>query len=117
MYQSMSNTYFEAADIDGANDWHKCYFIAIPLSMSLISALFIMNWMGAWNAYGGAIIYHPKIPTFAAGIYLFQLQMRYGARADILYAACFIACIPPLILFISFNKMLLNNVSLGGIKE
>lgn len=116
-FQNMSSTYFEAADIDGANDIQKMLLLGIPLSMSLISALFIMGWVTVWNDYSGVLLYMPKIPTFAGGIYLFQEDMKYGARADILYASCFIACVPPILLYSLCSKMLLSNVSLGGIKE
>ena len=116
-YQNMSKTYFEAADIDGANDIQKMLMLGIPLSMSLISALFIMGWVTVWNDYSGVLLYMPKIPTFAGGIYLFQEDMKYGARADILYASCFIACIPPILIYTLCSKLLLSNVSLGGIKE
>ena len=36
---------------------------------------------------------------------------------DILYAACTISLLPPLIIFVFFNNALMSNASVGGIKE
>ena len=40
-----------------------------------------------------------------------------GFDKNILYAGCFLVSIPPLLLFVFFNKLFTSNVSLGGIKE
>ena len=57
------------------------------------------------------------MPTLAVGIYQFGIDMMYSNRIDLLYAACAISMLPPLILFIFCNNALMSNVSLGGIKE
>lgn len=117
MYNSISWSYAEAAFIDGANDWTVYFKIMLPLSLNLFGALFLTAWVGAWNDYSAVLIYLPKLPTLAGGMYLFELEMIYHVRSDILYAAYFIASVPPLILFAVFNKALTSNISLGGIKD
>ena len=85
--------------------------------MAMAGSLFIILWMAEWNSYGTALIYLNKMPTLAVGIYLFQTHMMYKSSMNILYAACFISLLPPLLIFITCNGMLMSNVSLGGIKE
>lgn len=116
-YQNLSWSYAEAAFIDGAGNYTVFFKIMFPQTLSLFGALFLLTWIGEWNNYATALIYLPKMPTLAVGLYLFELQMSYNIRPDILYAACIIACIPTLTLFICFNKVLMSNISLGGIKE
>lgn len=116
-FSSVSWTYAEAAFIDGANDYTVFFRIMLPQVANIFGTLFLLAWIGDWNNYSSALIYLPKLPTLAAGIYLFELDMIYHVRMDILYAAYMITAIPPLILFIFFNKALMSNVSLGGIKE
>lgn len=116
-YKSMSWSYAEAAEIDGANDWQIFFKVMLPQSIPMAGSLFIMLWMAEWNSYGTALIYLNKMPTLAVGIYLFQTKMMYNSSMNILYAACFISLLPPLIIFIACNSTLMNNVSLGGIKE
>ena len=116
-YKSMSWSYAEAAEIDGANDWQIFFKVMLPQSIPMAGSLFIMLWMAEWNSYGTALIYLNKMPTLAVGIYLFKTRMMYNASMNVLYAACFISVLPPLLIFIACNGTLMNNVSLGGIKE
>lgn len=116
-FKSVSWTYAEAAKIDGANPWQIYYRVMLPQAMPMFGSLFLMLWVADWNSYGTALIYLPKMPTLAVGIYQFQTLARYNNRMDLLYAACALSMLPPLILFIFCNKALMSNVSIGGIKE
>ncbi|MBR2384669.1 MAG: carbohydrate ABC transporter permease [Clostridia bacterium] len=116
-FKNLSWSYAEAAFIDGANDWQVFFRVMFPQSLSMIGALFLLSWMGAWNSYDAQLLYLPKLPTLSVGIYLFDFDMQYYVRKDLLFAACMVSSIPTLIVFICFNKIMMSNVSLGGIKE
>jgi ABC-type glycerol-3-phosphate transport system permease component len=116
-YKNLSWTYAEAAQIDGAGHFRTFFQIMFPQSMSMFGAVFLLSWIAEWNNYGTAIIYLSEMPTLASGIYIFELKMDYLARIDILYAASSLTLIVPLLIFIFFNKILMSNISLGGIKE
>ena len=116
-YKNLSWSYAEAAMLDGANDWQIYFRVMLPQSITMFGSLFLLLWMADWNNYGTALIYLPQMPTLAVGIYLFKTQMIYNSRLDILYAACGISLLPPLVMFIACNNALMSNVSLGGIKE
>jgi ABC transporter, permease protein len=116
-FQSLSDTFREAAYIDGANEYTVFFRVMFPLVINIFGALFLIAWVADWNNYSNALIYLNKLPVLASGIYSFELNMRYEARLDILYAAYMISAIPPLLLFTFFNGALTSNVSLGGIKE
>ena len=69
-----------------------------------------------WNDYNTALVFMPKLPTLATGVYLFNSEMTFRARMDILMAATIISALPPLILYLIGHKAILENVSIGGIK-
>ena len=116
-FNSLSWTYAEAAQVDGANPWQIFYKVMLPQALPMFGSLFLMCWITEWNSYATALIYLPKLPTLAVGIYQFKTLTLYNNRSDLLYAACAISMIPPLLLFIFCNKTLMSNVSIGGIKE
>ncbi len=116
-WQGVSKSYAEAAEIDGANKWQIYFKIYLPQAAAMFGSLFLLLWITEWNSYATALIYLPKLPTLAVGIYSFKTSMTYESRMDILYAACFLSLIPPLVLFVCCNNALMNNVSLGGLKE
>lgn len=115
-FKGVSNTYSEAARIDGAGHFRIMTRIVFPMIAGTTSALWILQVIAVWNDYGTALLFWPNMPTLATGIYLFNQEMVYRARMDILMAATVISAIPPLILFAIAHKKLLTNVTFGGIK-
>ena len=116
-FQNVSNTYAEAAQMDGAGDYTVFFKVMLPQALPMFGAVFLLIWMAEWNNYANAVLYLNKLPTLSAGIYLFQSEATNISRFDILYMAYFVTCIPPLVIFAFFNKILMSNISLGGIKE
>lgn len=116
-FSGMSWSYGEAAELDGANEWQIFFHIMFPQSIAMVGSLYVLAWLTEWNSYATALIYLPKLPTLSVGIYQFQTQMKYDSKMNILYAACFLSMIPPLLIFILCNNALMSNISLGGIKE
>ena len=116
-FKNLSWSYAEAAYIDGANDWQVFFRVMLPQSMTMLGALFLLSWMGAWNSYDAQLLYLPELPTLSVGIYLFDFDMKYYVRRDLLFAACMVSSIPTLIVFVCFNNIMMSNISLGGIKE
>lgn len=114
--RGISNTYAEAAEIDGAGHYTILFKIELPLCKGMLTALIVMHAVGCWNDAMTALLFLPNYPTLATGIYLFNLEMTYRARMDILMAACVISAIPPLVVYLFGYKTILDNVSLGGIK-
>lgn len=115
-FKNLSWTFAESAFMDGASHPRVLFQIMLPLAKGPIIALGIIQAVGLWNDYNTALVFLPNMPTLATGIYLFQVQMKYIARMDILMAATILSTLPPLILYVCFNKVILENVTLGGIK-
>lgn len=115
-FKGISNTYGEAAKIDGAGHMKIMLKVNFPMAAGTTSALWILALIGRWNDSGTSLLYWPNMPTLATGIYLFNLEMTYRVRMDILMAATVISAIPPLIVFAIAHKKILSNVTFGGIK-
>ena len=115
-FRNLSDCYKEAAEIDGANGYVILFRIILSLARGPILALGIIAATGIWNDYMGSLLFFPKIPTLATGLYLFKAQMTYKARMDILMAGTMLSSIPILAIYIIFNKTILTNVSMGGLK-
>lgn len=115
-FKNMSWSYAEAAMMDGADDFTIYWKVMMPMARPIFGALFLTGWLGIWNNYESTLVYLPNIPTLPAGIYKFHAEALYDVRMDILFAACVVISIPAIVLFITFNKVITTNVSLGGIK-
>lgn len=115
-FKGISNTYGEAAKIDGAGHMKIMLKVNFPMAAGTTSALWILALIGRWNDHGTSLLYWPNMPTLATGIYLFNLEMTYRVRMDILMTATVISAIPPMIVFAIAHKKILSNVTFGGIK-
>ena len=115
-FKGISNTYGEAARIDGAGHMKIMLKINFPMAAGTTSALWILALIARWNDSGTSLLYWPNMPTLATGIYLFNLEMMYRVRMDILMAATVISAIPPMIVFAIAHKKILSIVTFGGIK-
>ena len=116
-FECLSWNYAEAAYIDGAGHTKVFFLVMFPQVFNVFGALFIMNWIACWNDYSSALIYLSTLPTLASGIYMFESNMIYEVRLDILYAAYAIAAVPPIVIFSLFSNMLTNNISFGALKD
>ena len=116
-FKGVSDSYGEAAVLDGANDFQVYFKVMLPQALNLWLALFLMSWEADWNAYASVLIYLPKLPTLAGGIYMFEIDAVQSVRFDMLYAAYFMSAIPPLVIFGFFSNILTNSISVGGVKE
>lgn len=115
-FKGISNTYGEAARIDGAGHMKIMLKINFPMAAGTTAALWILALIARWNDSGTSLLYWPNMPTLATGIYLFNLEMMYRVRMDILMAATVVSAIPPMIVFAIAHKKILSNVTFGGIK-
>lgn len=113
-FKSVSWTYAEAAQIDGAGHFKIFIEIMLPLIKSTAFAVFILLFIEFWNDYYTPMIFLPHAPTMSYGLFVFQTDNR--ASAPIQLAACLLTCLPVLVLFVIFKDKIMGNVTMGGIK-
>lgn len=49
--EGIPNEFMEAARIDGAKQWQVFYYIILPLTKPIASAIIVLTLINAWNAY------------------------------------------------------------------
>ena len=113
-FRSVSWTYAEAAQIDGAGHLKIFIEIIVPLIQSTVFAVFILLFIEFWNDYYTPMIFLPQSPTMSYGLFVFQTDNR--ASQPIQLAACLLTCLPILVLFVVFKNKIMGNVTMGGLK-
>lgn len=118
-FRQLSDTYIEAAEIDGASQMTVLLKIVMPLAIKIISSVMLLNFVSLWNDYQTALLYLPTHPTLAYGVFrlAFQDGNRDLSNVPARIAACMTLALPILILFVFLKNKLMGNVSMGGIKE
>jgi len=117
--RTISNSYVEAARIDGAGNWRVLSKIIIPMAKPGIITISMLAVMAYWNELFLAMVVlrDPALQTLPVGVAnLFEVQQRatdFGA----LYAALVIVLIPTVIIYLIGQKYLIGALNVGGVKE
>lgn len=112
-FKTLSNTYSEAAEIDGASQFRILLTIAFPLAKTIFTTIFLMAFVGKWSDYNTPLLMLPSFPTVAL---LTLYASNKGTRPEQI-AACMYLAIPAILLFAAFKNKLMGNLTLGGLKE
>lgn len=116
-FSAISKTYSEAAYLDGANRLQVLWYAVLPQAVPCIVALFINQVIGKWNDYTTPQLYLREYPNLAYGLYVFEGAALFVKDGKTVYfAAVILAAIPPIILYTVGQKLMLENMSVGGLK-
>ena len=115
-YGGVSNEYAEAAKVDGAGHYTIMLKIMLPMSLPMSLAIGIITFIGYWNDYMTVLLFLPDFPTLATGLYLFQSQPEIRSHYPLYYAAIIMSTVPIVVLYASFQNMIMVNTVAGGIK-
>ncbi len=116
-WKAISHSYAEAAAIDGANHYQILFKIMFPQVLPSIIALFVMQFITAWNDYESTAAYMSAYPNLAYGTYMVSEAGKNAGNTPQLFAGVMLSLIPILILFITFQNTIMEKVYLGGLKE
>ncbi len=117
-FSSIPQSYFEAAKIDGANNWQILIQIAVPFAVKLFTAVYILVFIGMWNDYETPNMWLPSHPVLSVGLLNFS-ESTEGAISSmpVQLAGALIVSLPAFLLFFVFRNTLVGNVTMGGLKE
>ena len=117
-FSSVPNEFYEAAKVDGANEYQIFFQIMIPMVMPTCLTICLIKFIEFWNDYQTPLLFMPTHPTLAYGVYELSIKTELGmSTPPKRLAACMMLAIPILILFVAFRNKILGNVTMGGVKE
>ena len=114
-FKGLSNSYSEAARIDGAGHFTVLFRIYLPMVLPSAFAIGILQFIAFWNDYQTPMIYLESMPTIAYGLYRFSMT-SYADNAPALLSGTLVVCVPMIIMFIIFKNKIMGNVTAGGLK-
>ena len=115
----ISPAFAESATIDGASHLQILTKIYIPMNINTMFTVYLIKFIEYWNEYQVPMLYLPSYPNMSLALNHLLVNsnnqyMSYWVRK---LAACMIVFIPIFILFVIFNKRIMGNISMGGVKE
>lgn len=117
-FKGISNTYAEAATIDGCGQVQCFWRIMFPLAQPAVITVTIFNFITIWNEYFLALVFANKTELRSLGVGLYQIVyslMNTGDWAG-LFAAVVITFIPTVVIYIFLADKIISGVTAGGVK-
>lgn len=118
-FRGISSDFSEAAEIDGASQFNVMFRIYIPLASSVFFTVYLILFVNFWNDFTTPMMFLPSRPTLAYAIY-YTTTLDSGSsfnHATRRMAALMTFAVPVIIMFSIFNKQLMTNLTMGGVKE
>lgn len=113
-FETISWSYAEAAQIDGANRFQILFRVMLPLAKGPIIAVSILQAIVIWNDYSTPFLFMGNLKTLAVGLQ--ELQSAANGNYPLQFAGVMVAVIPIAILFACFQKTIIRNTVAGGLK-
>jgi ABC-type glycerol-3-phosphate transport system permease component len=108
----------EAARIDGATTLQVYWHIFLPQARPALATIVILTFINEWKDYFTPLIYlnTPVKFTLALGVQYFRGFADYATQWHLLMAASTVLTIPPLLVFLFFQRYFVAGLSLSGLK-
>jgi len=115
-FDGLPKDFEEAARIDGAGFWTTYRLVVMPLSKPVIGAMSIITFVGVWNnlILPLFVLSNPKLMTIPVG--LATVQGSFGQRLSDIQASSILGALPLVILFLLFQRRIVEGVAGSGLK-
>lgn len=115
-FQTLPTDLLDAGRIDGLSELGVFWRIAFPLVRPALAALGIFTFLGNWNAFLWPLIVvqTPDMRTVPVGVALFSSEA--GTAWNLIMAASSLAVLPVLLVFLFFQRQIIEGVVLTGVK-
>ncbi len=108
--------YAEAGYLDGANENQVLWNIMMPQALPMLGVFFLLSFISSWSSHEFTMIYMPKMPSIAYGLFDYQYKMQRQMDTPVYFAALILTAIPTIILYLCFQDKILQQMNIGGLK-
>lgn len=114
---SVSSELIDAARIDGAGEFTIFWRIILPIIAPGLTSLGLIFFMASWNDFLGPLIYLKSPEHFTLPLIIRSLVGPVGRTVyDVQMATSVISLIPLLIIFLIFQRRIVEGITAGAIK-
>lgn len=110
-FKTVPGAVFEAARIDGAGDLRILWSIALPVTKSVSTIVFLSIFMQRWSELMWDMLISPDIKMQTLNVLISTQFKPMGAFPGPMYAASVILTLPIIILFLCFSKYFKEGIS------
>ncbi len=115
-FDMLSNSYVEAAKLDGCTNIGVLMRILFPLSMPIVIYVSIMQLSGSWaNFFTPMLVLNSEKSTVP--VKLLQLKSNTSIQINTYFMCMVFASLPTFLIFAVFQKQIMGGINVGGVKQ
>ncbi len=106
----------EAAIMDGASPLRVFFSVILPLLRPAIITVIVTSSVAIYNDFTGPLYFLPGAQNVTAQLTLYSFISQFSSQWNLLFADVVIITIPPLIMFMFFQRQIVSGMTAGAIK-
>ncbi len=115
-FDNLPPSLFEAARIDGANDFFLFTNICMPLSKPIIAVIALQTFLSNWNDFFWAWLVTERQELWTLNVALYNISKVTSVKPNFTMGLSVLTIIPVLILTIAFSNQIKDNIASVGVK-
>ncbi|MFD1956394.1 carbohydrate ABC transporter permease [Paenibacillus thailandensis] len=106
----------EAAVMDGASGMKLFGRIIFPLLQPVTATIVVTSSVGIFNDFTNPLYFFPGARNATVQLTLYNFQSQFNTQWNLLFMNILLITIPPLVLFLIFNKKIVGGMTAGAVK-
>jgi raffinose/stachyose/melibiose transport system permease protein len=106
----------EAAVIDGARPLDVFFRVILPLLWPVTVTNIVVQSVGIFNDFTNPLYYLPGNQNATVQLTLYKFQSQFSTAYNLLFTNILLITIPPLIVFMFFNRQIVAGMTAGAVK-
>jgi raffinose/stachyose/melibiose transport system permease protein len=106
----------EAAIIDGAGPIRLFFEVIFPLLRPVISTVIVVQSVAIFNDFTNPLYYLPGNKNVTVQLTLYNFQSQFSTSYNLLFMNILLITIPPLVIFLFFQRQIVSGLTAGAVK-
>jgi len=106
----------EAAIVDGAGPLQVFFRVIFPVLRSVIMTVIILQSVFVYNDFANPLYFLPGTQNATVQLTLFNYKSQFTTQYNLLFANILLVVIPALVMFIFFNRKIVEGMAAGSVK-
>jgi raffinose/stachyose/melibiose transport system permease protein len=106
----------EAAVIDGAGPLRLFFRVILPLLRPVVVTVIVVQSVAVFNDFTNPLYFLPGDRNATVQLTLFNFASQYATQYNLLFMNILLITIPPLIMFLFFNRQIVAGMTSGAVK-
>jgi raffinose/stachyose/melibiose transport system permease protein len=106
----------EAAIIDGAGPLRLFFKVILPLLRPVVVTIVVVQSVTIFNDFTNPLYYLPGKDNVTVQLTLYNFQSQFNTSYNLLFMNILLITIPPLLVFLFFNRQIVAGITAGAVK-